>query len=848
MTRYVQPFGRKVFIAAILASTGLHGRAASAAVAGEEQPSISSGIQDIIVTARKREESIQRVPVSVAVQSGENLQQRQVTDIISLQAATPSLVVASTGPGYAASNFAIRGVGTAITGPQVESSVGLVVDDIPMARSAFYPLELFDLDRVETLRGPQGMLFGKNATAGLINIVTGTPRLGESEVIGRIDLRQMDVLGNGFREKINLAANIPLSNEAALRVSGYFSHDDALMKNAFNPKQDLGKDQAGIRAKLLVEPTDGFRVTIAGDYTHGRGTGEAVFSYLIAPVGSLVRAQLTALGITPGEGNLYTAPNNRMGITSNIGGVSVKTELDFGSGYTLTNVLGYRRAEITTYGDADGLPISVLDNANSKGTISTQEQFSEELRISSPAQRALTFQGGLFFQSFEYRSAAEAHSYIGMQVPGTGPTSGPPPVLTLTQAGCLLGAFNVPGASTPCSVALLGGFPGGAPSHTQTDISNDSKSYAAFFEGQYRFSEKFSISAGGRYTRDRMGYAYSVTNYPDAIAGFYPGGFQVRNKASANDFSYRGSLNFQASHDILIYGSYGRGYKGPAFDTQTAAEIKPEISKTFELGLKSVLFDRVLRLNAAIFHSNYSDFQTQAPALDPKSGNQTIKQTNAGKLTTQGFDIDLTLAPAKGLTFNGAVSYVDSKYKNLLVGCYPGEPMQITAFSTTPGPGICFNPNFKPGLPVSATNPPGGAFFNGGVTNVDGAPLAFSPKWSFNLNSRYEFPVSDRLNLFGQADASYRSEYNFVTAADPNTAVHGFWLINLSAGARSEGGRWGVTVFVRNLANKHVPLYRYFVGTSVLLGDAAFGRGTSYVQQFSPDSFRQYGLSVDFKF
>lgn len=803
----------------------------------------SNQIEEVVVTARKREENLQKIPIAVTAVTAESLQQHQVTDYYSLQKLVPTLVV--TGLQGQQDNFAIRGVGTAVFGVQVEQSVGLVIDDVPIGLPGLYMLEPYDLSRIEVLRGPQGMLFGKNASAGLIHIVTNDPDLDETEFDAHAEYRNMNTPGGGNREKVDLAVNLPLSDDAALRATGYFLHDDQLLENVNSAEKNefLGNEQGGIRAKLLWEPTARLKVVVSGDYTHQDGPGGSLESYRYSAPGSILLALNQAVGITPGPDNLKFASATRDSSSQDLYGASVNASYDVGGGYTLTDVVAYRHLSTATHADKSFLPGSLgLDDLDPAPATSRESQFSNELRFSSPADQRLTYQVGLFYQEFHSFGEGIGATDLGITTPGT-----------QFNTFCNL----VPIFGGACPQPKPAGLVGYSDAFSSTTLN--SFSYAAFGEGQYKITDDLSLTFGARYTKDRKNYDYLNVDLPDSftcqtpafgpLAGavfvngcnFYPSENHF-GKAQADNISGRGSLDYTIAPDVMAYFSYGRGYKGPGFDTGQNAfagsgpvlTVKPELSTNYELGLKSQFFDHRLQLNGDLFDDSFHNFQTQTFACDVPPGSPagtpcvtTLRTTNAGELKSKGADVELTAIPVDHLTLTGGVSYLDAQYHDLIVPCYPNQPVGPL---TTPG--FCTSPIWALGQ-----------------SNAEGNQLNQAPKWTTDLSLRYDMSLWSGWGGFIQGDMNYRTSFNFWPSEDPHTRLPASTIFDLSVGAKTDDDRIALTFFVKNLTDQRIPNFIYIAGEGQLVGDSTGALGAirpSYVQEFSPDSFRQFGISLDY--
>lgn len=736
-----------------------------------------SGLEDIIVTARRRAESAQTVPVAVSVVSAESLQQHQVTSAFQLVNLTPSLQVQSANQEVGAVNFTIRGIGTSVFGTGTEASVGLVIDDVVMSRAQFGNVQFFDLDRVEVLRGPQGMLFGKNAASGLINITTAQPKLARTEFLANLDYANSTAPGSGNGVTFQVAGNLPVTSNSALRVAAFVNRQDAFVRD-LHLKDDLGIIKVGGRIKYLWEPSSSVRFTVAADYQHTDGPAESVLVHRFTAPGGLISAINASNGVFASPTNTSMATDVPNTNSSQLYGASLKAEIDLGGGFTLTNVVGRRIYEFNTSIDTDTTTADLF-NVNVGRPAAHLAQTTEELRLSSPATGRFTYQLGLFY-------------------------------LNLRSGGTLLQGANL-GAPMPAGQSLIGGF---------LDTDFGTRSYAGFFEGQFKITNSFRLTGGVRYTHDAISVAFRVTN-PAAALALYPA-IDYKRSTTQGNISYRVGLDYDIAPHVLAYATYTRGYKAPAFDGFSGDRVAPEIPKSFELGVKSTLFDRRLRLNVALFDTTFDNFQTQAQIQGSAAGFMLL---NAGQLKSRGVEVEFTALPLEGLTISGGTTYNATKYVDLPgIPCYYGQP------TGTSGTNVCL-PN--------------------GTTDVSGNPLANAPRWTTSVTVRYEHPVSSAWVGFLQGDVYHRSSFKFSQTLDPQTRIGANAIVGLSAGVRTADGQLSVTAFVRNLFDKRIPSFiladpaaGVYTG-STGMSDAALGG--NYWQNFGPNSFRTIGLSLSYR-
>lgn len=767
---------KKILMGGVALTVLIAGSAHAQQAAAPATTTAKGGLQDIIVTARRRSESAQTVPVAVSVVSSAALEQHQVLNAYQLVNLTPSLQVQSSNQQAGAVNFAIRGIGTTVFGPQVESSVGIVIDDVAMSRPQFGNIQFFDLERVEVLRGPQGMLFGKNAAAGLINIVTTQPKLGATELLVNAQYGNTNAPGSGNIATFQAAINQPVTSNSAVRLSAFVTRQDGYVRDV-KLNQNLGNTAYGGRLKYLWEPSDSIRLTLAGDYQHSKGPGEGVLVHRFTAPGGLIDTINASNGIFASPSNTRMATDVPDTNNSDVYGVQLKAEFDLGGGYSLTNVLAYRNYKMNTSIDTDTTTADLF-SVNTGGF--TRHQTTEELRLSSPQEGRFSYQLGFFY-------------------------------LNLVAREFLLQGANL-GVPVPPGLSFLGGYINGV---------SPTKSYAGFFEGQFKITENLGLTAGTRYTHDEIGYSLDLTN-PAALLPLYGPDTHFKRRLTNNNLSYRFGIDYKIAPDVLAYATYSRGYKGPTFDQISGTTVNPEIPKSIELGIKSTLLDRRLRLNVALFDTTFDGYQTQAQKQGTAAGFMTL---NAGQLKTRGVEAEFTALPFEGLTISGGTTYNHTEYKDLSgIPCYYGQP------SGTSGTNVCL-PN--------------------GTTDVSGNQLANAPRWTTTATARYEHPVSGDWIGFLQGDVYHRSSFHFSQTRDPQTRVKANAIIGLSIGARSADDRLSLTAFVRNLFDKRVPSYiladpvaNFYTGPT---GQSDGALGGNYWSNFGPNSFRTIGVTLNYR-
>lgn len=592
----------------------------------------SGGFGEIIVTAQKRAENLQDVPISATVVNADQLAARQIFDPSQLQLVAPSLQVKSFNAALGASNFSVRGVGTLSFSNTIEASVTSVIDGVVMGNPSLGFMNYLDLAQIEVLNGPQGMLFGKNASAGLVNITTRRPELGrfDGQVLGEI--AQMKVPGDGLLYRLQGIVNVPLGETAALRVSAAQTHTDPVITNLVDvPGSQYGQNQTSLRAKLLWEPTSELSIFIAGDYAHSSGVGSGGSADRIVRPTSRFAAENADLGIVAGPDNFFSSYGAPTRASFDVGGLQANIDYEFASGHSLTSITAWRKFDANNLFDSDKHRVNLLDTNHQLSKIS---QFTEELRLASPTGQFFEYQLGLYYYDSKSDSDITAAGANGQTVP--------PPA-----------GFE----------AWVG---------TRSTGSMTSQSYAAFGQGTLNLSDALRLTFGGRYTYDKLKLR-SVSDASDFVVPLGAAGSRDQ-RISEENFSWRVGAQYDLTDDVMAYASVARGYKGPGFNLTIdprAPLIMPEIPTSYEAGIKSTLLDRHLILNLSGYTSTFKNFQAQA--FDTASNGYVL--LNAGALKSRGFEIEASALPAEGLVFNLGVSYVDAYFSDFQADrCYPFQP------------------------------------------------------------------------------------------------------------------------------------------------------------------------------
>jgi iron complex outermembrane receptor protein len=601
-------------------------------------------VQEVVVTAQKRSEDQQKVPISLTAVSAQELAQQNIYDPSQLQIVAPSLQMTSYSAAIGATNFSIRGVGTLTFTTSLDASVSTVIDGVVMGRPELGIMNFADLQQVEVLNGPQGMLFGKNASAGLVNIQTVQPILGSYEVLAHGSYGVMSTPRQGKEELEQVTLNAPIGDTAALRLNVFHTSHGPLVRDAqADPGSNLGEDETGVRLKYRWEPASQFSVSLGLDYASSSGAGPGVQTDRSLAPGSPYAALDAAAGIKPGPTNPYTLANAPINDHFQVGGVQATVNYIFSNGIALTDIAAWRGFHNSEIFDADYHQIDLIDTVRDHQNFG---QVTNELRLTSPTGGKIDYQVGLYY--FYSRVANER--FI------TGNLGRPPP--------------------PPPFVGVLGV----ASNNVQINAN-----YAAFGQATWHITDRARLTFGARETYDDL----SVTGHFDpggnliGFGGPSPGNIsQALNQAN---FSWRVIGQYDFTPDIMGYASYAKGYKGPGFNvgfTTNGPTVGPEYPTDIEAGLKMRLLDRRLILNLSAYAETFDHFQS----LGFDVPHDTYVLTNAGQLKSRGFEVELRAAPHPGLTVNGGVSYADTYYSSFVGDqCYVGDPRCVNGLSNSTG-------------------------------------------------------------------------------------------------------------------------------------------------------------------
>lgn len=696
-------------------------------------------LDEVVVTATRREERLQDVPLSVVAVSGDVLTNREVLNLSDISLVAPSLTYSGTNP--AGGGFTDRGIGLGNFSPAVEQSMAVVVDGIVMAIQGAGIGLLSDIERIEVLNGPQGTTFGKNASAGVINIVTRRPSTrGFSSnfhleygypTVGSISSNGLSVLRG--------SVNLPLSSTVAASISAFNSRDAGNIYNITQGRNVNTQYQRGARTKLLWSRSDDLDVLIIGDYRDSHGDC-CYATFLHLNPGSLLSQAMAGTGVIAGPDNLRVALDGDDFIRVQDKGISAEADYRL-AGYTLTAITGARGYNTSYNMDTDNTPLPLFSVNAVK--YYADHQVTAEVRLASPTGGAFDFVSGLYF----FRKHAN-----------------------IDGGGYVLGTFGRP---LPPGILLA---PGGEQSLNFTD-----RTEAVFGQGTYHVTAKLGLIGGARYTHGDYDYVttqMAIPGYPGLPPNFF---LQVAGKPSANNTSWKAGLQYTFSPDLMTYASATRGYKGPTPLLTALSQgsqyglSKPEIPTNYELGVKSTLLNGRLVVNADVFDEKVRNFQTSV--FDPTTTPPAFRVTNAGELDSKGVELQLYSRPLNRLSTSAALTYEDAYYGSFRGNaCYPG---QTVAQGCIPVPGTASSVFDSTGYPINGVS-----------------------KWILSVNGDYSQPVSGKLAIFYNLNYYLRSR-SASANANPIGEVPGYALFGAKLGVGDQTQSWALSLYARNLLDKN---------------------------------------------
>ncbi|MFW2828710.1 TonB-dependent receptor [Sphingomonas sp. ID0503] len=760
-------------------------------------PSPEDNSGEIIVTAQKRAQSINDVGLTIAAVSGESLRQRQVASLDDVAKLVPGLSYSNTQNGTPV--FTLRGVGFYDTSLGSYPTVSVYLDEVPLSFPVLTRHSVFDLERIEVLKGPQGTLFGQNATGGAINYIAAKPtkdfQAGLEVGYGRFNR----FTGEGY-------VSGPLSETVGIRVSGRVEHGGGWQYSVSRP----GDHNANLRnymGRLLLsyDDDDGVRFLLNVNGWKDKSSTQSPQFLALFP----------SYPVTPADGGAFNFPftpfNPRAadwtpGIPyadNRMGQASLRGEVDITDAITLTSLTAYTDYKQRQGTEGDGLPIRTLELTADRGRI---KSFSQELRLSNGGNQAFRWTVGANYE----------HSTVDQNVDNRYDESFANIYLGKTLGYPIFNSFYT-NNQTMENYAVFGNgevdvgqfvLKAGArytEAKRKAYMCNQDPSGAPNGTGGFFFDVLLG-GAYGAYSPDRC---FSFNQFPDGspVVDYLPAGAPGAYNARINEdnLSWRLGIDWKPQRGTLVYANVSKGYKAGSFPTTSAstfAQYLPVVQESvlaYELGVKLRPFDRLLQLNAAAYYYKYTDKQLRSKLRDPVFALLDVVQ-NIPKSDVKGAEVEAILTPGENFTLSTGFTYTRAKIK------------EFTGINAS-----------------------------GVEADFAGSEVPFTPKYQLAADAEYRVPLGDSLKLFVGAAANYRSStvavvggrtnpVGAIPARDGLFVIKGYTLVDARAGIASADDRWRAQLWGKNIFNK------YYWNNVVSLADVIgryTGMGATYGVTFA---------------
>jgi iron complex outermembrane receptor protein len=714
-------------------------------------------VEEIIVTAQKREQNLQDVPIVVTVVGEQALADAGVRDVKDLQNVAPGLNVTSS-TSEAQTSIRIRGVGTIGDNPGMEASVGTVIDGVYRARSGIAFGDLGEMERIEVLKGPQGTLFGKNTSAGVISVVTKEPDFefgGSAEMtFGEWGARGASLSLTGPIGGDQLAARLYM---ATRKRDGFY--DVSTGEGPRTSSQDQTQDYWTARAQFLLLPSDTLRIKAMVDYTDRDERCCANVSYIAGPTAPVIDAFATVEGtLRPADPYRRLAFANRDNIQRiSDYGLSLQVDWDLTGDITLTSITAQRWWDLVQGADIDYSSADLWYRAADGNTFQDFNVFSQELRLAGTTERFDWLVGG--FYANEQLEAGASTQYGADYEPYLATLVGGMPILRFL-------------AQRPVGPI----FPAGAG--TRDRFEHESKTWALFTNNTWHATDALEVTLGLRYTDEQKTMVAHYRNlglnpicgptsnasicaaHSDAAFDDY---LTPEQKLSEQRWGGTLKVSYRFNPDLMVYASAASGFKSGGYNLDRARNgigvVQPDTSfdaetvKSYEIGAKSTLFNDAVLLNATAFYQEFEDFQ-----LNTYTGISWVV-ANVPEVTSKGVDLDLGWrTPVDGLRFNGGVTYAVTQF---------GEEIPLTL-----------------------------------AQRLSDMRLPYAPLWSVSLGGSYERPIGENLKLRASLSGKYTSSYNTGSNLAPQKIQDELTLWNGRISFGSEDELWAVELWAQNLTDE----------------------------------------------
>jgi iron complex outermembrane recepter protein len=701
-----------------------------------QQAADDGGLEEIVVTAQKRAENLQDTPIAVTALTGDVLQELNRDDIASVAAQTPSLTYAEAG---GESQVYIRGVGSNLFSVGADPSVAINIDGVYLGRSNMGLTQFLDVERVEVLRGPQGTLYGRNATGGAINIYSRMPT-DTLEGYGSL------VVGNQSRREVNGAVSGPIADRWAFRVALRSLQDDGYTKD-LDPAGGSEIDDNDLKAGrgILRYQTDSLTAHLIAEYSEFDSGNTS-----IKPIADGLGLAASAGAVIPRS--IHETRNNTPSFLEwQTGGVTLNAEWQLGESMSLTAIAAYRAWDSDFLFNTDGTEIEVTRTSQVYDT----KQYSGELRLSGEQTWGKWIVGAYYLDEDKFGA-------LGLIRAGFTNTGTRPPAI-------------IPAATFPPRSFMIFG-------------DNQGDAYALFGQVDYALNDAWTITAGIRYSDEsKDDNNWQVTLLPDSeLLGLFtpraiparpaaPGALNRIASQSWDAWTPKVGIQWKPSDDQLYYFSYSKGFKSGGFNSFQPSNppYNPEFIKSFELGAKTEWLDNRVRLNASAFHYDYTDLQVSAFL------NSLTFTTNAAAATVKGVELELQALATDNFEIGASLGYVDATYDNFITPYGSCNAANVALDSRCTG---------RVGLPR--------------LINASGNTLNNAPEFKGALSGRYTATLGNGGELSFFAQLAHTGKVYFNPDNSAALTQDAYTVFDARVGYRNESGSLSVALFGKNLGDE----------------------------------------------
>ncbi len=756
---------------------------ASAATAQDPEEPEAAVADEITVTAQRVEEAIQDVPISIVTRSGEELERQAIIDAHALAEASPGVVISGQSPTTGEVAIIIRGIGSSTLGIGSEPTVGYYVDGVYMPRPQAAVNPFLDLERVEILRGPQGTLWGRNSTAGAVNVVTRAP---EGQFHGRLftSLSEYDSSESAEGRRYGMSLTGPVSSKVWGRFTGATAQVEDPTYNDFLGAGPDNFDGVTLRGSLTFLPSDSLTFTIRADSTDDDAHANFPFKPFDVSPYSTVGTLNRFYGFSDPDDIHRISTDTTPLSTYEESGFSLTVNKAMGSGTSFTSISSWRSFDSARDTDIDGSPNALITNS---GTFDS-EWWSQEFQLHGASERANWVAGAYAFGEESGMQVDNVTDLALLQVWLF--ANSPQTFLFDPTTYCSLGILAPPFLCGPNYYNAVAPFIGlsrpGTPTPLPFETSLDASLHAAYGQIDWHLSDRVSLTTGARYTADEKDQDQASLNFQT----FMPELQQLNDSWSA--LTPKLGLEVRPADNVMLYGAVTAGYKSggynslslqPAFDEETVT--------SYEVGVKTSLADRKVRINAAAFHYDYDDLQVSVLYPD-----RSVVE-NAANARIQGFDFEVSVRPNRQFSFDVSFEYLDDEFTDF----------------TSLDPVL--QAEFVEGLLAAGLIDPAQVLQGGGgalpipPTDLSGNGLPRAPDFSATASLQYTFDLGSSGSLIARGEYQYTDDVAFDSFERFVQPSYG--LLHAQLRWTSAQGRMFLAAYGRNLGGEEYRLSQFFV-------------------------------------